>query len=121
MRRPATGRRTPARTGCCEAGAISAADLRLGAGGCPREERSNVTADRVVAEVEGAVTTMNEGLAKTRAANRTEARLADPILEDILTQTAGLKFGWRAILLFLTFFVLGMLLESQIHLLYRWL
>ena len=79
------------------------------------------TADRVVAKIEGAVTTMNEGLAKTRAQVIQQSRQADPILEDILTQTAGLKFGWRAILLFLTFFVLGMLLESYIHLFYRWL
>ena len=40
------GRPTPARTGCCEAGAISAADLRLGAGGRPPEGRGNVTAER---------------------------------------------------------------------------
>ena len=79
------------------------------------------TADRVVAKIEGAVTTMNEGLAKTRAQVIQQSRQADPILEDILTQTAGLKFGWRAILLFLTFFVLGMLLESRIHILYNWL
>ena len=79
------------------------------------------TADRVVAEIEGAVTTMNEGLATTRNANRQQSRQADPILEEILTRTAGLRFGWRAVLLFLIVFVAGMLLESYIHLFYRWL
>ena len=79
------------------------------------------TADRVVAEIEGAVTTMNEGLATTRNANRQQSRQADPILEEILTRTAGLRFGWRAVLLFLIVFVAGMLLESYMHLFYRWL
>ena len=79
------------------------------------------TADRVVAEIEGAVTTMNEGLAKTRAQVIQQSRQADPILEEILTRTAGLRFGWRAVLLFLIVFVAGMLLESYIHLFYRWL
>ena len=36
------------------------------------------TADRVVAEIEGAVTTMNEGLAKTRAQVIQQSRQADP-------------------------------------------
>ena len=79
------------------------------------------TADRVVAEIEGAVTTMNEGLAKTRAQVIQQSRQADPILEEILTRTAGLRFGWRAVLLFLIVFVAGMLLESYMHLFYRWL
>ena len=65
------------------------------------------TADRVVAEIEGAVTTMNEGLATTRNANRQQSRQADPVLEEILTRTAGLRFGWRAVLLFLIVFVRG--------------
>ena len=78
-------------------------------------------ADQVATEIEGAVTTMNEGLAKTRAANRTEARLADPILEDIRTQTAGLRFGLRTVLVGLIVLVFGMLIESRIHVLYGWL
>ena len=77
------------------------------------------TADRVTAEVEGAVTRIETGLATTRNANRQQSRQADPILEEILTRTAGLRFGWRAVLLFLIVFVLGMLLESYIHFLYR--
>ncbi len=79
------------------------------------------TADRVAAEIEGAVTRIETGLATTRNANRQQSRQADPILEEILTRTAGLRFGWRAVLLFLIVFVLGMLLESRIHTLYRWL
>ena len=79
------------------------------------------TADRVTAEVEGAVTRIETGLATTRNANRQQSRQADPILEEILTRTAGLRFGWRAVLLFLIVFVLGMLLESRIHILYNWL
>ena len=79
------------------------------------------TADRVTAEVEGAVTRIETGLATTRNANRQQSRQADPILEEILTRTAGLRFGWRAVLLFLIVFVAGMLLESRIHILYNWL
>ena len=79
------------------------------------------TADRVAAEIEGAVTRIETGLATTRNANRQQSRQADPILEDILTRTAGLRFGWRAVLLFLIVFVAGMLIESHIHILYRWL
>ena len=56
------------------------------------------TADRVTAEVEGAVTRIETGLATTRNANRQQSRQADPILEEILTRTAGLRFGWRAVL-----------------------
>ena len=79
------------------------------------------TADRVATEIEGAVTRIETGLATTRNANRQQSRQADPILEEILTRTAGLRFGWRAVLLFLIVFVAGMLLESYIHLFYRWL
>ena len=64
------------------------------------------------------MTRIETGLATTRNANRQQSRQADPILEEILTRTAGLRFGWRAVLLFLIVFVLGMLLESRIHILY---
>ena len=47
------------------------------------------TADRVATEIEGAVTRIETGLATTRNANRQQSRQADPILEDILTRTAG--------------------------------
>ena len=79
------------------------------------------TADRVVAEIEGAVTTMNESLAKTRAQVIQQSRQADPILEVIKTRVAGPRYGWRTVFVCLIVFVLGMLLESYIHLFYRWL
>ena len=79
------------------------------------------TADRVTAEIEGAVTTMNESLAKTRAQVIQQSRQADPILEVIKTRVAGPRYGWRTVLLCLIVFVAGMLLESYIHLFYRWL
>ena len=98
-----------------EAAAKAAAVAERIAGG------QDSTADRVATEIEGAVTRIETGLATTRNANRQQSRQADPILEEILTRTAGLRFGWRAVLLFLIVFVLGMLLESRIHILYRWL
>ena len=79
------------------------------------------TADRVVAEIEGAVTTMNEGLAKTRAQVIQQSRQADPILEVIKTRVAGPRYGWRTVFVCLIVFVAGMLLESRIHILYNWL
>ena len=79
------------------------------------------TADRVATEIEGAVTRIETGLATTRNANRQQSRQADPILEEILTRTAGRRFGWRTVLLCLIVFVAGMLLESRIHILYNWL
>ena len=79
------------------------------------------TADRVVAEIEGAVTTMNESLAKTRAQVIQQSRQADPILEVIKTRVAGRRFGFGTVLVGLIVFVLGMLLESRTHILYNWL
>ena len=78
------------------------------------------TADRVAAEIEEAVSRIEKGLAATRSEVIQQSGPIRGLLYDILTQTAGLRFGWRAILLFLIVFVLGMLLESHIHLLYRW-
>ena len=98
-----------------EAAAKAAAAAERIAGG------QDSTADRVATEIEGAVTRIETGLATTRNANRQQSRQADPILEEIVTRTAGLRFGWRAVLLFLIVLVLGMLLESRIHTLYRWL
>ena len=98
-----------------EAAAKAAAAAERIAGG------QDSTADRVATEREGAVTRIETGLATTRNANRQQSRQADPILEEILTRTAGLRFGWRAVLLFLIVFVAGMLLESYTHILYRWL
>ena len=78
-------------------------------------------ADRVVAEIEGAVTRIEKGLATTRAANRTEARLVHGTVEELRTHTAGRRFGWWTMLAGLIVLVFGMLIESRIHILYRWL
>ena len=77
------------------------------------------TAERFAAEIKGAVTRIETGLATTRAANRLEARRADPIFEVIKTRVAGSRFGWWTVLACLIIFVLGMLLESRIHILYN--
>ena len=79
------------------------------------------TADRVAAEIGEAATRIEKGLAATRNHVTQQTRLVHEILDDILKQTAGPKFGWKTVLAVLTIFVLGMLLESQAHLLYRWL
>ena len=78
-------------------------------------------ADRVAAEIEGAVTRIETGLATTRNANRQEARRADPTLEVIKTRVAGPRFGLPMVLAGLIVLVFGMLIESRIHILYRWL
>ena len=77
-------------------------------------------ADRVAAEIEGAVTRIEKGLATTRNANRQEARRADPTLEVIKTRVAGPRFGLPMVLAGLIVLVFGMLIESRIHILYRW-
>lgn len=79
------------------------------------------TGDRVVTEIGAAATRIKEELTAMRAHVTQHTRLVHEILGDILTQTAGLRFGWKTVLVGATIFVLGMLLESQAHLLYRWL
>ena len=79
------------------------------------------TEDRVAAGIGEAVTRIEKGLATTSNHASRQTRLVHMTLDDILKRTAGLKFGWKAILVGATIFVLGMLLESQAHLLYRWL
>ena len=79
------------------------------------------TANRVAAEVDGAVIRVETGLAKTRVANRQEARRADPILKVIKTRVAGPRFGLRTVLVGLIVLVFGMLVESRTHLLHLWL
>ena len=85
------------------------------------DQGMETTSDRVVAGIEGAMTRIEKGLAATRSEVIRQSRQADPILEDILKQTTGPRFGWKTVLAVLIVFVLGMLLESHIHLLYRWL
>ena len=84
------------------------------------DQGMETTGDRVAAEIEGAVTRIETGLAATRSQVTQQASLVNVTLEIIRTQTAGLRFGWRAILLFLIVFGLGMLLESCAHIFYRW-
>ena len=79
------------------------------------------TADRVAAEIEGAVTRIESNLKATRTHVTLQSRQANPILEDIRTQTAGPRFGLGMVLAGLIVLVAGMLLESRTHLLYRWL
>ena len=67
------------------------------------------------------MTRIEKGLAATSNHASRQTRLVHMTLDDILKQTAGLKFGWKTVLVGATIFVLGMLLESQAHLLYRWL
>ena len=78
------------------------------------------TADRVAAEIGEAVTRIETGLAATRSEVIQQSGPIRGLLYDILTQTAGPRFGWKTVLVGLIVFVLGMLLESHIHLLYRW-
>ena len=80
----------------------------------------DTTADRVAAGIEGAAARMDKGLAMTRNHVTQHSRLVHETLDDIRTQTAGLRFGWKTVLVGLIVFALGMLLESHIHLLYRW-
>ena len=98
-----------------EAAAKAAAAAERIAGG------QDSTADRVATEIEGAVTRIETGLATTRNANRQEARRADPTLEVIKTRVAGPRFGLPMVLAGLIVLVFGMLIESRIHILYRWL
>ncbi len=78
------------------------------------------TADRVAAGVEEAAARIEKGLAATRSQVIDHSGSIRGLLYDVLTQTAGPKFGLKTVLVGLIVFVLGMLLESHIHLLYRW-
>ena len=82
------------------------------------------TADRVAAEIKGMKNTdtrMDTGLATMRAQVIQQSRRADPILEVIKTRVAGPRFGLPMVLAGLIVLVFGMLIESRIHILYRWL
>ena len=74
-----------------------------------------------MAEIEGAVTRIETGLTTTRAHITRESRLAYRTLEDIKTRVAGPRFGLPMVLAGLIVLVFGMLIESRIHILYRWL
>ena len=82
------------------------------------------TADRVAAEIKGMKNTdtrMDTGLGSTRAHVTRETRRANPALGGSRTHTAGPRFGWWTMLAGLIVLVFGMLIESRIHILYRWL
>ena len=103
------------------AGKIAAAAAKSAAAAERIDQGMATTADRVAAEIKEAVTTIETGLQITRERVRQQFRLVHETLDDILTQTAGLKFGWKTILVGLLVLVAGMLIESRMHLLYRWL
>ena len=78
------------------------------------------TADRVAAEIEGAVTRIEKGLAAMRAHVTQESRRDDALLEDIHARTAGPRFGRGTILAGVIVFIVGMLIESRTHIFYGW-
>ena len=79
------------------------------------------TADRVAAEIGEAVTRIEKGLAATRSQVIEHSGSIRGLLYDVLTQTAGPKFGLKTLLVGLIVLVFGMLIESRAHLLYKWL
>ena len=102
------------------AGKIGEAAAKAAAAAERIDQGMETTVDRIAAGIEGAAARMDKGLAMTRNHVTQHSRLVHETLEDIRTQTAGPRFGWRAVLVGVAIFVLGMLLESHIHLLYRW-
>ena len=75
------------------------------------------TADRVATEVGEAVIRMEKGLGLTRNHVDRVSRLAHGALQDIETRVSG-RFSKRTILAGLIVFVLGMVLESRVPILY---
>ena len=79
------------------------------------------TADRVTAEVGAAATRIEAGFRITRDHVERNSRLVHRAVEELRTRVAGRRFGFGTVLVGLIVFVLGMLLESRIHILYNWL
>ena len=79
------------------------------------------TADRVTAEVGAAATRIEAGFRITRDHVDRKSRLVHRAVEELRTRVAGRRFGFGTVLVGLIVFVLGMLLESRIHILYNWL
>ena len=102
-------------------GRIEEAAARAAAAAERIDQGMETTADRVAVEIKGAVTTINEGLAKTRAQVIQQSRLVHRAVEELRTRVAGPRFGWRRVFVCLIVFVAGMLVESRIHILYNWL
>ena len=103
------------------AGKIEEAAGKAAAAADRVDQGMETTADRVATEIEGAVTRIETGLAATRAEVIQQSGPIRALLYDILTQTAGPRFGLKTVLVGLLVFILGMLLESRIHVLYGWL
>lgn len=74
-------------------------------------------------EINSAAARIEEGLEKLKNAALIDIRWLDDKLDAVKEQMGALKFGWRAFLSPWTAIVLalGMLIESQTHLLDRWL
>ena len=79
------------------------------------------TANRVTAEVGAAATRIEAGFRITRDHVDRNSRLVHRAVEELRTRVAGRRFGFGTVLVGLIVFVLGMLLESRIHILYNWL
>ena len=79
------------------------------------------TADRVTAEVGAAATRIEAGFRITRDHVDRNSRLVHRAVEELRTRVAGRRFGFGTILAGLIVLVFGMLIESRIHILYRWL
>ena len=79
------------------------------------------TANRVTAEVGAAATRIEAGFRITRDHVDRKSRLVHRAVEELRTRVAGRRFGFGTVLVGLIVFVLGMLLESRIHILYNWL
>ena len=79
------------------------------------------TADRVTAEVGAAATRIEAGFRIARDHVDRNSRLVHRAVEELRTRVAGRRFGFGTVLVGLIVFVAGMLLESYIHLFYRWL
>ena len=79
------------------------------------------TADRVTAEVGAAATRIEAGFRITRDHVDRKSRLVHRAVEELRTRVAGRRFGFGTVFVCLIVFVAGMLLESYIHLFYRWL
>ena len=100
------------------AGRIEEAAAKAAAAAERIDQGMESTADRVAAGIEEAVTRIETGLAATRAEVIQQSGPIRGLLYDILTQTAGPRFGLKTVLVGVAIFVLGMLLRSYIHLLY---
>ncbi len=87
-----------------------------------RVDRGMATsADRIAAEIEGAAARIEKGLAATRSQVIEHSGSIRALLYGVLTQTAGPKFGLKTVLVGLIVLIFGMLIESRILVLYKWL